>query len=240
MAARPRLVLGLVVALASLACGSGVSASEQQDLAALRNLLKGLIVKQVFVGTVVVSDSASGTSSRQDIIETSSSSTSLNHNVVFTVTPGSVVAKITYEEKTRVDSKLDYQAHTVTGTKTTETMASGTNNDPVTVSVNVDLRSDGTYQINFGTGGVEGLYKMVDTGTTTCKPKIEGSTCRPGTSTNNDSGKVPSQGGLGGSVDGRRDGKQPNVLAGSVSEPLTLNDGSTGRRTVTWNLSRQP
>ena len=240
MTARPRLSLGIVVALASLACGSsGVSASEQQDLSALGNLLKGLVAKQIFTGTVVVSDSASGTLSRNDTIETSSSSTSLNHNVVFTVTPGSVVAKITYEEKTRVDSKLDYQAHTVTGTKTTETMASGTTSDPVSVTVNVDLRSDDTYQINFGTGGVEGLYKMVDTGITACKPKIEGSTCRPGTSTNNDSGKVPSQGGLGGSVDGRIDRSKPNVLVGSTSEPLERNDGSTGRRTVTWNLSRK-
>ncbi len=239
MTARTRFILGIVVAIASLACGSGVSASEQQDLSELRKLLSGLIAKKVFTGTVVVSDSVSGSSGRKDTIETSSSSTSLNHNVVFTLTPGSIVAKITYEEKTRVDSKLDYQAHTVTGTKTTETTASGTHSDPASVSVNVDLRSDDTYQINFQTSGVDGLYKMTDIGTTVCK-KLEGSTCRPGTSTSNDSGKVPSQGGLGGSVDGRIDRSKPNMLAGSVSEQRTLNDGSTGKRTVTWNLSRQP
>ena len=239
MTARPRLILGLVVALASLASGSSrVSASEQQDLSALGALLKDLVSKQVFVGTVVVSDTASGTSSKTDIIETSSSSTTLNHNVVFTVTPGSVVAKITYEEKTRVDSRLAYQTHTVVGTNTTETVASGTTNDPATVRVNVDLRSDGTYQIHFGTGGVQGLYTMKETGNTICNA-IEGSTCRPSSSSNSDSGTPRNQGGLGGSVDGRIDKKDVNVLAGSMSEPLTRNDGSTGRRTVTWNLSRK-
>ncbi len=240
MTAMTRLVAAIaVVTVASLACGSpGAAASEQKELDALANLLKGLVAKQIFTGTVVVSDSASGSSSRRDVIETSSSSTSLNHNVVFTLTPGSIVAKITYDEKTRVDSKLDYQAHTVTGTKTTETTASGTHSDPASVSVNLDLRSDDTYQINFQTSGVEGVYKMTDTATTVCK-NLEGSTCRPSSSTNSDEGKPPNQGGLAGSVDGRIDRSRPNVLAGSVSEARTLNDGSTGRRTVTWNLSRK-
>jgi len=237
--ARLRLILGIVVALAGLACGSsGVSASERQDLTELMNKLKGLVAKQVFVGTVVVTDSVSGTSGKKDIIETSSSSVTVNHNVVFTVTPGQVVAKITYEEKTRVDSTLDYQAHTVAGTKPTETTALGTLSDPASVSVNVDLRSDDTYQINFQTSGVEGVYKMTDTGATVCK-RFEGSTCRPSSTTNSDEGKPPNQGGLGGSVDGKRDRNKPDVLAGSVSEALDRNDGSTGRRTVTWNLSRK-
>ncbi len=239
MTDRARLALRVVVALAGLSCCSiGVGASEQQDLPSLGALLKGFIAKQVFTGTVVVSDSASGTSGRRDIIETSGSSTRLNHNVVFTLTPGSIVATITYEEQTRVDSKLDYQAHTVTGTKTTETKASGTHSDSASLSVNVDLRSDDTYQINFQTSGVEGVYKMTDTGTTTCKT-LEGSTCRPGSTTNSEDGKAPNQGGLAGSVDGRIDRSKPNVLAGSVSEAFTLNDGSEGRRTVTWNLSRK-
>jgi hypothetical protein len=80
---------------------------------------------------------------------------------------------------------------------------------------------------------------MNDTATTTCK-KLEGSTCRPGASTTKDEGKVPGQGGLAGSVDGKIDGNKPNVLVGSVSQAHTLNDGSVGKRTVTWNLSRQP
>lgn len=63
--------------------------------------------------------------------------------------------------------------------------------------------------------------------------KVEGATCRPGTTSSNDSGKPPNQGGLSGSADGRIDRNKPNVLVGSVSEPHTLNDGSMGTRTVT-------
>jgi hypothetical protein len=116
--------------------------------------------------------------------------------------------------------------------------ASGTNNDVATVGVSVDLRSDDTCQILFSAGGVQGVYKMNDTASTTCNPGIEGSTCRPGTSSSDDSGNPPSQGGTSGSVDGRIDKKQPNALVGTMSEPLSLNDGSSGKRTVTWNLSR--
>ena len=241
MTTNSRLAIGVAIALATLACGStGASAASEQDLSGLGALLKGLVAKQVFTGTVVVKDAASGTSDSQDTIGSSTSNTNLNHSVVFTVTPGNVVARIVYEEKTRVDSRLAYQTHTVVGFKTTAMTASGTNTDQTTVRVNVDLRSDGTYQINFGTGGVQGEYRMEELATTTCNPGIEGSTCRAGSSTNNDSGKPPGQGGLGGSVDGRLDSKQPNVLVGSMTEDITRNDGSTGKRTVTWNLSRQP
>jgi hypothetical protein len=235
-----RIVGVFVVALASLACGSGsASAASEQDMSALGALLKKLAAKQVFTGTIVVTDSASGASAHKDIIQTASSNTTLNHNVVFTVTTGgNVVAKITYAQTELVQSKADYQDHTVTGSKTTETTASGTVSDPG-ASVTVDLRSDNTYQINFSAGGVEGVYKMSDIGTTTCK-KLEGSTCRPGSTANKEEGKTPDQGGLGGSVDGKIDPSKPNVLAGSVSQAHTLNDGSVGRRTVTWNLSRQP
>jgi len=239
MTAMTRLVTAIVVVtVASLACGSpGAAASEQKELDALADLFKGLVAKQIFVGTVVVSDSVSGTSSKKDIIETSRSSVTVNHNVVFTVTPGQVVAKITYEEKTRVDSTLIYQTHTIVGTTTTETTASGTTTDPAIVHVNVDLRSDGAYQINFGTGGVQGVYTMKETSTTTCNPKVEGSTCRPSATTNSDAGKPANTGGIGGSVDGKTN--KPGVLVGSTSEALERNDGSTGRRTVTWNLSRK-
>jgi hypothetical protein len=113
------------------------------------------------------------------------------------------------------------------------------NTDQTTVSVGVDLRSDGTYQINFGTGGVQGTYTMEEISTTTCNTGIEGSTCRGSSTTNNDSSTPPGQGGIGGSVDGVLDRKQPNVLVGSKTEPITRNDGSTGKRTVTWNLSRK-
>jgi hypothetical protein len=237
-----RLVTAIVVVtLASLACSSpGAAASEPagQDLSALLNSLKKLAAAQAFVGTVVVSESVTGTSSKKDIIETSRWNTTVNHNVTFTVSaPGQVVAKIMYEEKTRVDSTLVYQTHTIAGTKTEETIASGTVTDPASVRVTVDLRGDGNYQINFGTGGVEGLYTMTETSTTTCNTRVEGSTCRPSTSKNGDSGKPPGTGGIGGSVDGHT--KEPGVLVGSMSEPITLDNGATGRRTVTWNLAQK-
>jgi hypothetical protein len=212
-------------------------------MSALEKLLKGLaksgiVEKLVFTGTIVITDVASGTSSSKDVIGSSTSSTSLNHNAVFTITPGNVVARITYEEKTRIESRLAYQTHTVVGVKTTEMTAAGTNTDQTTVTFGVDLRSDGTYQIRVGTAGVQGNYTMEELSTTTCNP-IEGSTCRGGTTTNNEAGTPPDQGRIGGSVDGVLDKKQPNVLVGSVTEPITLNDGSTGKRTITWNLSRK-
>lgn len=240
MTAMTRLVTAIVVVtVASLACGSPGAAAKQKELDALAKLLSGLVVKQVFTGTIAITDVVSGTSSSKDVIGSSTSTVNLNHNAVFTVTPGNVVARITYEEKTRVDSRLAYQTHTVVGYKTTEMTASGTNTDQTTVSFGVDLRSDGTYQLNFGTGGIPGVYKMEELATTTCNPGIEGSTCRVGTTTNNDAGTPPGQGAIGGSVDGVIDKKQPNVLVGSMTEDITRSDGSTGKRTITWNLSRK-
>jgi hypothetical protein len=240
MISMTRLVAAFVVlTVVSLACVSLVAATAQQkELDALGKLLSGLVVKQVFTGTINITDVASGTSTSKDVIGTSTSSVSLNHNAVFTVTPGNVVARITYEEKTRVDSRLAYQTHAVVGYKTTEMTASGTNTDQTTMSFSVDLRSDGTYQIRIGTGGIQGAYKMEELATTTCNPGIAGSTCRGGTTTNKDAGTPPGQGAIGASMEGVIDKKQPNVLVGSMTEVLTRNDGSTGRRTITWNLSR--
>lgn len=234
---RPAVVV-MLVALAGLACGSsGAGAAESQSAAS--DFLKGLskmAAAQVFTGTVVVKESAASTSKASDTIATSTTTRSLNNTVTLTVTKGGVVARIAYEEKSRVDSELRYQYHKVVGSKTEETTAAGTNNDRATVSV--DLRADGSYQINFSSGGVVGEYRMVDTAETICTNLTADPTCRPGTTSSNDAGKPPSQGGVSGSVDGTLDRNKPNVLVGSVTEPLDLNDGSVGNRTITWNLSR--
>lgn len=226
------------VAFAGLACGSsGARAAESQSAA--DQFLKGLskmAAKQVFTGTVVVKDTASGTSNTEDPIGKSTTIRSLNNTVVFTVTKGEVVARITYEEKSRVDSEAHYQYHKVVGSKTEETTASGTNND--LASVSVDLRSDGSYQIAFQSGGVVGVYRMLDTAQLICTNPAGDPSCRPGTTSSDDAGKPPGQGGLGGSVDGRLDRNQPNVLVGSVTQRHERNDGSPATRTVTWNLSR--
>jgi hypothetical protein len=172
-----------------------------------------------------------------DTIGTSKATKSLNHTVTFTVTKGSIVARIVYEEKVRVDSELRYQGYKVVGFKTEETSASGTRRE--NASVTVDLRSDGMYQINFGSGGgVEGLYTMLEESELICTDRAKNPTCNPGRTKNNDSGKPPGIGGLGGSVDGKLDAKTPNVLRGSTTQQHELNDGSTATRTVTWNLSR--
>ena len=191
---------------------------------------------QTFTGTVVVNDSASG-SSTTDEGKTSRSETrtSLNHTVAFTVTTNGVVANVTYELKSTVGSQLLYDSHRVMGSRTEETRASGENRDG---SVSVDLRSDGTYQINFRGGGVTGEYRMIDEAETICSNQIVNPTCRPGKASSEDSGKPPNLGGLAGSVDGTIDAKQPNVLRGTVAQQHELNDGSTATRTVTWNLSR--
>jgi hypothetical protein len=231
-------VVVLLVALAGLACGSGAGAAESQSAAS--EFLKGLskaVAKHTFTGTVVVSDTAAGEVTTDDnVIGKSTTKTSLNHSVTLTVTTNGVVANVTYASKTLFESEARYQSHRVVGSKTEETTASGHNTDGS--SVTIDLRSDDTYQINFSAGGVTGEYRMVDTATTICN-KLEGSTCRPGTSTSEDSGKPPNLGGLAGSVDGKIDRTQPNVLRGSVAQRHELNDGSTMTRTVTWNLSRK-
>ena len=79
---------------------------------------------------------------------------------------------------------------------------------------------------------------MVDTAVTTCTNLSADPTCRPGTSSSEDSGKPTGLGGVAGSVDGQIDEKQPHILRGSVVQKHELNDGSTATRTVTWNLSR--
>ena len=229
---------GVVVAmLAGLACGSsGASASQSQGLSSINQLLKGIAIKP-FTGTVVVNDSAAGTSSTDDkVISKSTTTASLNNTVVLTVTDKGVVAKITYAFKLRVDHEARYQYHKVVGYKTEDMTASGTNGQDAQVTV--DLRSGGAYQINFSSGGVIGDYRMFDTADLICTNLAADPSCRPGTTSSNDAGKPPSQGGVAGSVDGRIDPKQPNVLVGSVTQPLNLPDGSSGNRTITWNLSR--
>ena len=72
---------------------------------------------------------------------------------MLTVTTNGVVANVTYSSKTLFEQEPRYQSHRVVGTKTEETIASGTSDN---ASVTVDLRSDGTYQINFSGGGVDG------------------------------------------------------------------------------------
>lgn len=234
-----RSALAIVLAAAAVAaCGSsGARAEESQNGAAdVLKALSNMAAKQVFTGTIVVKESASSTAKTSDTIATSMSTRSLNNTVSLTVTKGAVVANIAYEEKSRVESELRYQYHKVIGTKTEETTAGGTNNQDATVSV--DLRSDGTYQINFGSGGVVGEYRMSETSQTICTDLRSDPTCRPATTSNSDSGKPPGQGRTGGSVDGRIDRAKPNVLVGSVTQRHELNDGSTMTRTVTWNLSR--
>jgi hypothetical protein len=235
-----RTALLTSVAVTGLACGSsGVRASQGQpdQKPSTTALLLGGLARSGFTGTVVVNDTAASSSDSNDSIGTTTTTRSLNNHVTFTVTPGRVVVKIAYEEKSRVDSELRYQYHKVVGYKTEETIASGTRQE--NASVTVDLRSGGMYQINFGSGGgVPGLYRMVDTAETVCTNLAADPTCRPGTSKSEDSGKPPGQGGVGGSVDGKLDAKTPNVLRGSTTQQHELNDGSTATRTVTWNLSR--
>jgi hypothetical protein len=226
---------GAIIALVSVSCGSGANASQGQGASALEQL-RGALAKQVFAGTIVVKDTASLTLNTSDTIGRSRTTRSLNRDVSLAVTAGGTVATIAYAEKSRVDSELTYQYHKVVGYKTEETRASGTNRD--NSSVSVDLRSDGSYQIAFRGGGVQGEYRMVEASELICTDLAADPTCRPGTTSSNDNGKPPSQGGVSGSVDGKLDRKQPNVLAGSVTQPLDLNDGSVGNRTITWNLSR--
>ena len=235
-----RTAVVVLVALAGLACGSsGARASEGQagQKPSRTALILGGLARSGFTGTVVVSDSAAGEVVTDDqVIGKSTTKTSLNSSVTLTVTTNGVVANVTYSLKSLFEQELRYQYHKVVGTKTEETIASGHNTE--NASVTVDLRSDGTYQINFSGGGVTGQYRMVDTATTTCTNLTADPTCRPGTSSSEDSGKPPNLGGLAGSVDGKIDRKQPNVLVGSVTQRHELNDGSTATRTVTWNLSR--
>jgi hypothetical protein len=231
-------VIAVLVALTSLACGSsGANAAESQSAAS--EFLKGLskmAAKQTFTGTVVATDTAAGEVVTDDnVIGKSTTKTSLNSSVTLTVTANGVVANVTYASKTLVETEARYQSHRVVGSKTEETTASGHNRE--NASVTIDLRSDGTYQINFSAGGVTGEYRMNDTAVTICNA-IEGSTCRPGKSSSEDSGKPQNVGGLAGSVDGTIDRTQPNVLRGTVAQRHELNDGSTATRTVTWNLSR--
>jgi len=229
---------GIVVAmLAGLACGSsGASASQSQGLPSLNQLLKGIAVKP-FTGTVIVTESTAGTSSTGDkVISTSTAKTSVDNKAVITVTDKGVVATIAYVSKLRIDHEARYQYHKVVGYKTEDLTASGTNGQDAQVTV--DLRAGGAYQINFRSGGVVGDYRMFETADLICTNLSADPSCRPGTTSSNDAGKPPSQGGVSGSVDGQIDPKQPNVLVGSVTQPLNLPDGSTGNRTITWNLSR--
>ncbi len=232
-------VLVSLVAFAGLSCGKpGAPAPGSPSSSAQKpNPVSQFARSQTFTGTVVVKDSASGSSSTDDgVIGGSKTQTSLNSHVVFTVTPGGVIAKISYESKTRVDYEARYQYHKVVGSKIEQTSASGTRNDGASVSI--DLRSGGAYQINFSSGGgVTGEYRMEDTATLTCTNPSADPTCRPGVTTSNDAGRPTGIGGAGGSVDGQIDPAQPNVLVGTAAQQHELNDGSIATRTVTWNLS---
>ena len=77
---------------------------------------------------------------------------------------------------------------------------------------------------------------MFDTATTTCTGGDP--SCRGGVSQNHDASQPLNQGGVDGGVDGKIDKSKPNVLAGSITEPLNYWPDAPGTRTVSWSLAR--
>jgi len=234
----PAVALATSGALAGVACGPTAPAESKGGTEAWSPLaeLSAAAAESTWTGTVTVSDSAAGTSSTDDGYGAGSeTATKLNSNVVLNATHNGVVANVTYKSETRVNHVARYQYHTVTGSKTEETTASGISRAS---SVSIDMRDEGNYQINFSGGGVAGKYRMVDEARTVCTDLNADPTCRPGSAATEDSGAVPSQGGIAGSVDGKIDPTKPNVLAGTTTQRHQLNDGSTATRTISWNLSR--
>jgi hypothetical protein len=162
--------------------------------------------------------------------------TTLSNKVVFTVTNGSVVSTVDYASLARVDGVQAYDTHKEVTVRTEETTATGTNRTESRISVH--QRPDGTYELQYRGGGVPGEYKMEATAVVTCRPGVDARTCRSESTKTQDAGQPLNQGVVEGSVEGQINPKQPGVLVGTSSESLELGANSSGKRTVTWNLSR--
>jgi hypothetical protein len=194
--------------------------------AALKGLVGGLS------GTVTVHEAGRGSSTGTDTIGTSSTTTTLDHTVSVTVTNGRAIAKVSYRHEMSQTQFMDYQEHTVTGSRTEVTTSDGSSTN---ATVTLDLRADGTYRVEFHVVGVNGTWTMEEESRLDCKPNA--SSCNPYTTKNADSAPQSGLGGASGDGEGRIDPQAPGTLVGQSVRKLDFPDGS-GTRTVAWNLSR--
>jgi hypothetical protein len=225
----------LIALAVATACARTAESSPDEAQNAAKDILATLkAISAGLNGTVTVHDAASGASKTSDgVISTDSTNGTLNHRVSFTVTNGKVVAKISYNRETALTTFLDYDDHTVTGSRKEVTTADGTSTE--NTSVSVDVRNDGRYLVSFRTDGVAGTWTMEEVSELHCKTGA--ASCNSSTTKNGDSAAQRGVGGMAGDGEGRVDPKSPNRYVGTFVTKIDFPAGG-GTRTVTWDLSR--
>ena len=145
---------------------------------------------------------------------------------------GIAAARVRYSALDTVETRDRYDQHTVEGMVTERTDAAGASKDS---RVNVAIYDDGRFHIEYGASGVAGDYSKTEVSTTRCNSK--GVSCNPYTSSTSDSAQPKNLGGVGGSIRGTIDPNNPDVLAGSMTEQVSLlASGPPGRSSVSWSL----
>jgi hypothetical protein len=230
-----RFALGATFAMAlAIACAFSDAHASQQDPDPLANL-RDAMAKGGWNGFVTIAQSANFSTSYDDHVCCSGTSTvSLVQSSTIDVTHSVPSAKVSYELDESGTTLLKYDDHTVSGSKTEVTTASGTNDFDSRVSVT--LYGDGTYTIEYKGGGVKGKYKMQEATTTTCNSRVHGD-CHPTATQNEDQATPDNLGGLEGVIEGEIDPKNPRTLEGSMPEAFEYLPGHPGQRMVTWHLS---
>jgi hypothetical protein len=214
----------------ALACG-GAPAQGSVNAQALATA-----ASQAWSGTITITQHASNAFAKDNHGgETSNGTQDVTNTVVITMTKGIASSKIDYALREITDQLDHYDGYDVIGKYVENTVAAGTNTKDA--SIKVSLNDDGTYQIEYNSGGIDGKWDQVVTSQTRCK--IQNSECQNTSSTTSDSAQKTNQGFVAGSVEGSINTSQPNLLTGTKTEPFdNFADAKPGTTTITWKLTR--
>ena len=186
-------------------------------------------------GTISFDQTASGVyTPPPTIISSSTTDTSVASKATLTIGGGTAFAKISYELKEFTTLKDDYDSRVVNGTVRTLTTAS---QGGVPTRFKVEIREDGSYEIEFSADGVTGLWTKEETSRTTCKTNVDPE-CRNSNARNTDSGPVAKLGFVSQAIRGTINQAAPNKLSGSTSTPYEYGDGILGVTRISWTLAR--
>jgi hypothetical protein len=150
------------------------------------------------------------------------------------VTANQASAGITFKLNESSEQVDKYDGYTLTGTTTETTTATGTNNTDS--RVNVAIYDDGRFEIEYEAGGVTGNYTMTQITVTRCNARA--TSCHPTSAQSSDAAKPTNLGGVSGTINGKIDPAQPNLLSGTMTDAFDRFEGSPGRTTISWNLKR--
>jgi hypothetical protein len=215
------------------------SCSSEQESGAVGTAMMAVVTggDSVWHGAVTISEDASGSFILpQGMPGENTNQSSMSNRVTITVTENArASAKIDYSQRAASNGVEIYDWYTVTGTTEENGFANGLTDD---AWVKVESYPDGSYELQYFAAGTDG--KLTTTRTTQIRcHKQAGENCKNSDDTSQETIPLIGRGGASGTVEGRFDPDNPDVIRGSSSDPdFRISDDVRGMSTVTWRLER--